>query len=84
MQGFTTIRKWKIFLDIHVKAFNKIGGVHREVVYDNMKQAVKRFVGRNEKEATEDLIKISLYYGFRYRFCNIAKGNEKGHVEKGG
>ena len=48
-----------------------------------MKQAVKKFVGRNEKEATEDLIKISLYYGFKYRFCNIARGNEKGHVEKG-
>ena len=76
-------QKMENFLDIHVKAFNKIGGVHREVVYDNMKQAVKRFVGRNEKEATEDLIKISLYYGFRYRFCNIARGNEKGHVEKG-
>jgi len=58
-------QKMENFLDIHVKAFNKIGGVHREVVYDNMKQAVKRFVGRNEKEATEDLIKISLYYGFR-------------------
>ncbi len=77
-------QKMENFLDIHVKAFNQIGGVHREVVYDNMKQAVKRFVGRNEKEATEDLIKISLYYGFRYRFCNIASGNEKGHVERGG
>ncbi|HSH36459.1 IS21 family transposase [Schnuerera sp.] len=76
-------QKMENFLDIHVKAFNQIGGVHREVVYDNMKQAVKRFVGRNEKEATEDLIKISLYYGFRYRFCNIASGNEKGHVERG-
>ncbi|MCG4583695.1 IS21 family transposase, partial [Anaerosalibacter bizertensis] len=45
-------QKMENFLDIHVKAFNQIGGVHREVVYDNMKQAVKRFVGRNEKEAT--------------------------------
>lgn len=76
-------QKMENFLDIHAKAFNKIGGVHREVVYDNMKQAVKRFVGRNEKEATDDLIKISLYYGFKYRFCNIASGNEKGHVERG-
>ncbi|WP_213974862.1 Mu transposase domain-containing protein [Tepidanaerobacter acetatoxydans] len=24
-----------------------------------------------------------MYYGFRYRFCNIASGNEKGHVERG-
>jgi hypothetical protein len=76
-------QKMENFLDVHVQAFGSIGGVHRELVYDNLKQAVRRFVGRNEKEATEDLIKISLYYGFKYRFCNVAKGNEKGHVEKG-
>lgn len=76
-------QKMENFLDMHVQAFNSIGGVHRELVYDNLKQAVRRFVGRNEKEATEDLIKISLYYGFKYRFCNAAKGNEKGHVERG-
>lgn len=76
-------QKMENFLDVHVQAFDKIGGIHREIVYDNMKQAVKKFVGRNEKEATDDLIKISLYYGFRYRFCNIASGNEKGHVERG-
>lgn len=76
-------QKMENFLDIHVKAFNSIGGIHKELVYDNMKQAVKRFVGKGEKEATEDLIKLSLYYGFKYRFCNIASGNEKGHVERG-
>ena len=43
--------KMENFLDVHVQAFNKIGGIHRELVYDNMKQAVKKFVGRNEKEA---------------------------------
>jgi DNA-binding Lrp family transcriptional regulator len=76
-------QKMENFLHIHVEAFNKIGGIHREIVYDNMKQAVKKFVGKNEKEATEDLIKLSLYYGFKYRFCNIKSGNEKGHVERG-
>jgi transposase len=76
-------QKMENFLDMHVQAFNSIGGVHRELVYDNLKQAVRKFVGRNEKEATENLIKISLYYGFKYRFCNAAKGNEKGHVERG-
>lgn len=76
-------QKMENFLDIHVQAFSSIGGVHRELLYDNLRQAVRKFVGRNEKEATEDLIKLSLYYGFKYRFCNVAKGNEKGHVEKG-
>lgn len=76
-------QKMENFLDMHIKAFNNIGGIHREVVYDNMKQAVKKFVGKNEKEATDDLIKLSMYYGFKYRFCNVCKGNEKGHVERG-
>lgn len=75
-------QKMENFLDVHVKFFNEIGGVYQEVVYDNMKVAVKRFVSKNEKEPTEDLLKLSLYYGFKYRFCNARRGNEKGHVER--
>jgi transposase len=76
-------QKMESFLDSHINAFNYFGGVHREVVYDNMKVAVRRFVSKTEKEATEDLIKLSMYYGFDYRFCNARRGNEKGHVERG-
>ncbi len=75
-------QKMENFLDSHVKFFNEIEGVYGEVVYDNMKVAVKRFVSRTEKEPTEDLLKLSLYYGFKYRFCNTRRGNEKGHVER--
>ena len=32
-----------------------MGGIHRELVYDNLKQAVRKFVGRNEKEANSYL-----------------------------
>ena len=71
------------YLDAHVRAFEYFNGVHKEIVYDNLKQAVARFTGPNGKEATESLQKISLYYGFNYRFCNARKGNEKGHVERG-
>lgn len=28
------------------------------------------------------MLKLSLYYRFNYRFCNIRSGNEKGHVER--
>lgn len=75
-------QKMESFLDVHVRFFKEMQGVHRTLVYDNMKVAVKRFVTKNEKEPTEDLLKLSLYYGFRYRFCNIAKGNEKGKIER--
>lgn len=69
------------FVDAHIRFFEYIGGVPKCMVYDNMKVAVARFVGRTEKEATEALKKLSVYYGFNYRFCNIRSGNEKGHVE---
>lgn len=75
-------QKMESFLDSHVRFFNHVGGAHKEIVYDNMKVAVKRFVSKTEKEPTEDLLKISMYYGFNYRFCNARRGNEKGHVER--
>ena len=75
--------KMENFLDMHVNCIDHIGGIHREFLYDNLKQAVRHFVGPNEKEATEALIKISLYYGFRYRFCNTYSAWEKGTVERG-
>ena len=69
------------FVDAHIRFFEHIGGVPKCMVYDNMKVAVAKFVGRTEKEATETLKKLSVYYCFNYRFCNIRSGNEKGHVE---
>lgn len=69
------------FLESHAHFFNHIQGVYNTVVYDNMRIAVKKFIGPSEKEPTEALLKISLYYKFGYRFCNTYSGNEKGHVE---
>jgi hypothetical protein len=70
------------FLESHALFFEHIGGAYRTLVYDNMKVAVKKFVGLTEKEPTESLLKLSIYYGFKFRFCNIRAGNEKGHVER--
>ncbi|WP_205101265.1 IS21 family transposase, partial [Marinitoga litoralis] len=70
------------FIDAHVKFFEHINGVNKMIVYDNMKVAIKKFVGRNERELTDDLTKLSIYYKFEIRFCNVRKPNEKGHVEK--
>jgi transposase-like protein len=69
------------FQEAHARFFQDVGGVYQTLVYDNMKVAVKRFVG-TEKEPTEGLLQLSIYYGFHYRFCNVRSGNEKGHVER--
>ena len=75
-------QKMENFLHLHAEFFQHVGGVYREIVYDNLRTAVAKFVGRSDKRPTEDLLKLSTYYNFRFRFCNTAKGNEKGHVEK--
>ena len=70
------------FQQSHVHFFEKVGGVFKTLVYDNMKVAVKNFVGRTEREATDGLLKLAMYYNFSFRFCNPRKGNEKGKVER--
>jgi transposase len=77
-----TNQKKAVFLDSHVRFFEMMGGAYREIVYDNMKNVVKKFIGKNEKELNEDLVKMSVYYGFQINVTNCFKANEKGHVEK--
>jgi transposase len=70
------------FMESHNDFFAHIGGVYHEMVYDNMRVAVAEFVGRHEKTPTQALINLSGWYQFRWRFCNVRRGNEKGHVER--
>lgn len=68
------------FQEAHVNFFKYMKGVPLEVVYDNMKVAVKRIAG--DKRPTQGLLNLMNHYHFTHRYCNIRKGNEKGHVER--
>jgi transposase len=70
------------FMESHNDFFAHIGGVYQEMVYDNMRVAIAEFVGRNEKHPTVALMGLSGWFQFRWRFCNVRRGNEKGHVER--
>jgi hypothetical protein len=70
------------FQQAHVLFFEHVGGVYHILVYDNMRVVIRKFVGPSEKEPTEALLKLSMYYHFDFRFCNVRRGNEKGHVER--
>jgi hypothetical protein len=70
------------FKEAHINFFEHIGGVYQQIVYDNMRVAIARFVGRTEKVPTEGLLQLSRWYQYQWRFCNAASGNEKGHVER--
>jgi len=74
-------QKKEVFMDSHVRFFEMAGGIYKEIVYDNMRNVVSKFIGRNEKQLNEDLVKMSMYYGFNINVTNCFKGNEKGHVE---
>ncbi|NLJ58710.1 MAG: IS21 family transposase [Tissierellia bacterium] len=74
-------QKQEVFMDSHVRFFHMLGGVFKEVVYDNMKNVVTKFIGRSEKLLNENLLALANYYGFKINVTNCFKGNEKGHVE---
>ena len=69
------------FMEAHRNFFRDTKGVPRIMVYDNMRVAIKKFVGR-EKHPTDAFMNLKNFYRFNHRFCNICSGNEKGHVER--
>ena len=74
--------KMEVFLDSQVRFFEMLGGCFKEGVYDNMRNVVSKFIGRNEKELNKELVKLATYYGFSINVTNCFSGNEKGFVEE--
>lgn len=70
------------FMESHTSFFSHTKGSFKEMVYDNMRVAVSKFVGKYHKEPTQALLDLRGHYLFSHRFCNARKGNEKGHVER--
>jgi len=69
------------FLDGHVRAFEFFGGVPKRIAYDNLKCAVIRVGKGRKRELNRRFKELRAWYLFESRFCNVAKGNEKGDVE---
>jgi transposase len=65
----------------HVAAFEYFGGVPRKTAYDNTSIAVSKIIGPNERKLTTGFLRLESHYLFTHRFCRVARGNEKGHVE---
>ncbi|KKK56803.1 hypothetical protein LCGC14_3060870, partial [marine sediment metagenome] len=69
------------FLDGHVRAFEYFGGVPQRIAYDNLKCAVIKVLKGKKRRLNKRFKELRAWYLFDTRFCNIAKGNEKGDVE---
>ena len=74
-------QRQEVFLDSHVRFFEMMGGSYREVVYDNMKNVVTKFLPNGDKILNEACMNLALYYDFEINTTNVRKGNEKGSVE---
>jgi transposase len=68
------------FLEGHVRAFDWLGGVPRECVYDNLRAAVAR---REQGRVvwTQRFTHLRGHYGFHATACTPATPREKGAVE---
>lgn len=69
------------FLRGHVEAFAAFGGVPRVLLYDNLKSAVLERVG-DAIRFNSDLLALAGHYRFEPRPVAVARGNEKGRVER--
>ena len=73
--------KIECFLDGHVRAFEYFGGVPKRIAYDNLKTAVIKVLKKGKRKLNKRFRELRSWYLFDTRFCNIARGNEKGDVE---
>jgi hypothetical protein len=69
------------FLQGHQDAFEFFQGVPRVLLYDNLKSAVLERVGTAIR-FNPKIIELSAHYRFEPRPVNVARGNEKGRVER--
>jgi transposase len=78
---FTLDQTLESFLLGHVDAFTAFGGVARTLLYDNLKTAVLARQG-NAIEFHPRLLEFAGHYHYLPRPCAVARGNEKGRVER--
>jgi transposase len=78
---FTHSQSFETFLRCHIHAFLALGGVTREIAYDNLATAVAEHDGRLVRFLPR-FLGFAREYGFYPRACNPAAGWEKGKVER--
>ena len=71
------------FLEGHVVAFERLGGVPRRVRYDNLKAAVVRVLAGRERTESDRFTALRSHFGFDAFFCEPGTrgAHEKGGVE---
>src|SRR5215471_3755081 len=81
--AFVMVLSWsrRIFLRGHVAAFEAFNGCARVLLYDNLKSAVLERVG-DAIRFHPTLLAFATHYRYEPRPVAVARGNEKGRVER--
>jgi transposase len=84
----TTNQKLPTLLRMHERAFQELGGVPQEILYDNMKTVVVRTLTLGTDERGEirwnaTFLDFARYWGFTPRLCRPYRAQTKGKVEAG-
>src|SRR5262252_5936843 len=78
---FTHSQSFETFARCHIHAFTALGGVAREISYDNLATAVAEHDGRLVRFLPR-FLGFAREYGFFPHACNPASGWEKGKIER--
>ncbi|OGB76762.1 MAG: integrase [Burkholderiales bacterium RIFCSPLOWO2_12_FULL_67_210] len=78
---FSLDARMESFLRGHVQAFESWGGLPRVLLYDNLKSAVLERQG-DAIRFSPTLLAFAAHYHFEPRPVAVARGNEKGRVER--
>jgi hypothetical protein len=69
------------FLRGHVEAFTALQGIPRTILYDNLKSVVLERVGDHIRFHPR-VLELAGHYHYAAQPCAVARGNEKGRVER--
>lgn len=73
--------KLEAFLEGHRLAFEWLGGVPREALYDNLKTAVLKILSGPKREEQETFSSLRAHYLFDSIYCRPGEPQEKGDIE---
>src|SRR6266851_4813037 len=80
---FTVSQTMEHFLACHQHGFAAFGGVPSKIMVDNLKSAVLQRLAGAAPVFNPRYLDFARHHGFAIEACNVARGNEKGRVERG-
>lgn len=75
-------KNFECFIDGVHTFFEKIGGMTKNIRFDNLSPCVSKVLRGNARKYTPAFERAAAYYGFGLLPCAPAKGSDKGHVER--